>query len=230
MRRSAPGRRYQILISTAGPYGHRLLGIDIECSHRFEREISRGCEGTKPGWVRINFNYFIDEETFEFILAAVHLVARDGWRLLPQYTFDPASGLWRHQLGPADPPLGLHDVTFTGKGSPTHNTATPPRRPQCRSIWLGPRRYCGANRQRRHPPASTSARTSNTCGGSRCLMRCRPDPMGQVGCAVETVADALVDPGGPPPAQPGGGVTQEVTPGSRPVTSGDLWGRTRILP
>ena len=80
------------------------------------------------------------------------------------------------------------------------------------------------------PPASTSARTSNTCGGSRYLMRCRPDPMGQVGCAVETVADALVDPEGPPPAQPGGGVTQEVTPGSRPITSGDLWGRTRILP
>ena len=95
LRRSAPGRRYQILISTAGPYGHRL-GIDIEHSHRFEREISRGCKGTKPGWVRIYFNYFIDEETFKCILAAVHLVARDGWRLFPRYTFDPASCLWRH--------------------------------------------------------------------------------------------------------------------------------------
>ena len=111
--------------SCAGPYGHRLLGIDIERSHRFEREISRGCEGIKPGWVRVNFNYFIDEETFEFILAAVHLVARDGWRLIPQYTFDPASGLWRHQYGPADPPLSLHDVTFTGNGVsyPQHRPA-----------------------------------------------------------------------------------------------------------
>ena len=34
--------------SCAGPYGHRLLGIDIETSHAFEREISRGCEGSSP--------------------------------------------------------------------------------------------------------------------------------------------------------------------------------------
>ena len=47
--------------SCAGPYGHRLLGIDIEQSHEFEREIARGCEGIKPGWVRVNFNYFISD-------------------------------------------------------------------------------------------------------------------------------------------------------------------------
>ena len=67
--------------SCAGPYGHRLLGIDIETSHEFEREIARGCEGIKPGWVRVNFNYFISEAVFEFLLDAVDLVASDGWRL-----------------------------------------------------------------------------------------------------------------------------------------------------
>ena len=56
--------------SCAGPYGHRLLGIDLDRSHEFEREITRGCEGIKPGWVRVNFNYFIDDETFEYLLAA----------------------------------------------------------------------------------------------------------------------------------------------------------------
>ena len=61
--------------SCAGPYGHRLLGIDLETSHAFEREIARGCEGIKPGWVRVNFNYFISEAVFEFILDAVDLVA-----------------------------------------------------------------------------------------------------------------------------------------------------------
>jgi selenocysteine lyase/cysteine desulfurase len=44
--------------SCAGPYGHRLLGIDLATSKEFEREIVRGCEGIKPGWVRVNFNYF----------------------------------------------------------------------------------------------------------------------------------------------------------------------------
>ncbi len=98
--------------SCAGPYGHRLLGIDIETSHEFEREITRGCEGIKPGWVRVNFNYFISEAVFGFILDAVDLLATDGWRLLPEYRFDPATGLWRHRDGAPEPPLSLRDIRY----------------------------------------------------------------------------------------------------------------------
>jgi hypothetical protein len=100
--------------SCAGPYGHRLLGIDPETSHEFEREITRGCEGIKPGWVRVNFNYFISEAVFEFILDAVDLVASEGWRLLPDYEFDAATGLWRHRAGRPEPPLSLHDIRYAG--------------------------------------------------------------------------------------------------------------------
>jgi hypothetical protein len=105
--------------SCAGPYGHRLLGIDIETSHAFEREISRGCEGIKPGWVRVNFNYFISEAVFDYIVRAVTMVARDGWRLLPWYRFEPATGMWRHAAGSPEPPLSLHDVSF-GVGGVTY--------------------------------------------------------------------------------------------------------------
>jgi selenocysteine lyase/cysteine desulfurase len=102
--------------SCAGPYGHRLLGIDLDRSHAFEREIRRGCEGIKPGWVRVNFNYFISETVFEYLLEAVHLVAREGAKLLPDYRFEPATGLWRHRLGPAEPPLRLRDVAYDERG------------------------------------------------------------------------------------------------------------------
>jgi selenocysteine lyase/cysteine desulfurase len=98
--------------SCAGPYGHRLLGIDIERSHRFEREIARGCEGIKPGWVRINFNYFISDAVFEYILEAVHLAATQGWRLLPHYGFEPLSGVWFNRLGLAEPPMSLTDLSY----------------------------------------------------------------------------------------------------------------------
>ncbi|MCC6250415.1 MAG: aminotransferase class V-fold PLP-dependent enzyme [Rubrivivax sp.] len=98
--------------SCAGPYGHRLLGIDLERSREFEREISRGCEGIKPGWTRVNFNYFISEAVFEFIVRAVEMVASDGWRLLPHYRFDPASGIWRHLAGPARVPMSLRDIDY----------------------------------------------------------------------------------------------------------------------
>jgi selenocysteine lyase/cysteine desulfurase len=102
--------------SCAGPYGHRLLGIDIERSHQFEREIARGCEGIKPGWVRVNFNYFISEAVFQYLLDAVHLVADQGRKLLGDYRFDPASGLWRHRRGPVEPPLRLHQLRYDTQG------------------------------------------------------------------------------------------------------------------
>jgi selenocysteine lyase/cysteine desulfurase len=98
--------------SCAGPYGHQLLGIDIDRSHEFEREITAGCEGIKPGWVRVNFNYFVTDAVADYVIAAVAMVARDGWRLLPDYRFDPATGLWRHRAGPVEPPLRLHDLDY----------------------------------------------------------------------------------------------------------------------
>ena len=102
--------------SCAGPYGHRLLGIDLERSHRFEREIARGCEGIKPGWVRMNFNYFISEPVFAYLLDAVNLVAEHGWKLLPDYAFDPATALWRHRRGLVEPPLRLGDLRYDEQG------------------------------------------------------------------------------------------------------------------
>ena len=102
--------------SCAGPYGHYLLGIDLERSHEFEREIGRGCEGIKPGWVRVNFNYFISDVVADYIVEAVRLVAQHGWRLLGDYDFEPATGLWRHRNGPVEPPLRLHQIGFDADG------------------------------------------------------------------------------------------------------------------
>jgi selenocysteine lyase/cysteine desulfurase len=102
--------------SCAGPYGHRLLSIDLDRSREFDREIAHGCEGIKPGWVRVNFNYFISEAVFSYIVEAVRLVAREGWRLLGDYRFEPATGLWRHRQGRAEPPLRLGRVTYDGQG------------------------------------------------------------------------------------------------------------------
>jgi selenocysteine lyase/cysteine desulfurase len=102
--------------SCAGPYGHRLLGIDLERSHRFEREILGGCEGIKPGWVRVSFNYFVSEAVFAYIVEAVAFVATHGWALLPQYRFDPYRGLWRHKDGIVEPPVRLSDLSYDADG------------------------------------------------------------------------------------------------------------------
>ncbi len=137
--------------SCAGPYGHRLLGIDLETSHAFEREIGRGCEGIKPGWVRVNFNYFISDAVFEFILDAVDLVATDGWRALADYAFEPATGLWRHRAGTPEPPLSLRDIAYPGGVMtwPSHRHHEPESRlaaylDEARAILARPLRALGS--------------------------------------------------------------------------------------
>lgn len=114
--------------SCAGPYGHRLLGIDLDRSREFEREISSGCEGIKPGWVRVSFNYFISDEVFRYIVQAVSLVAEHGYKLVPHYRFSPDTGLWRHESGPVEPPLRLGQLTYDADGVlnfPRHDDRAP---------------------------------------------------------------------------------------------------------
>jgi selenocysteine lyase/cysteine desulfurase len=114
--------------SCAGPYGHRLLGIDLDRSHEFEHEIASGCEGIKPGWVRVNFNYFISEAVFSYVVDAVRLVARHGWRLLGEYRFDVAAGRWHHRNGLVEPPLRLTQVSYDPDGEmvyPHHDDRAP---------------------------------------------------------------------------------------------------------
>ncbi len=100
--------------SCAGPYGHRLLGIDLTTSREFEQEVLRGCEGVKPGWTRVNFNYFISETVFQYIVDAVGFVAEHGWKLLPDYHFEPDTGQWRHRRGAPAPPRRLSDLSYRG--------------------------------------------------------------------------------------------------------------------
>lgn len=106
--------------SCAGPYGHRLLGIDLTKSHEIEEEIASGCEGIKPGWVRINFNYFFSDVVVDYIIAAVVFIARQGNHFLTDYIFNPETGIWRHKLGPVEPALHLHDVSYAEDGEMTY--------------------------------------------------------------------------------------------------------------
>lgn len=98
--------------SCAGPYGHALLGIDDERSEHLSHEINLGCEGIKPGWVRVNFNYFISEAVFDFILQAVDIVATHGWKLLPWYEFDTSTAVWHHTDRSQASPFSLSDISY----------------------------------------------------------------------------------------------------------------------
>jgi len=98
--------------SCAGPYGHLLLGLDNARSRALEERSANGDSALRPGWVRLNFNYFISEAEFHYLLDAICLIASDGWRLLPHYTLDPGTGMWRYHGVSPQLPVDLDAFDF----------------------------------------------------------------------------------------------------------------------
>jgi selenocysteine lyase/cysteine desulfurase len=86
--------------SCAGPYGHRLLGIDTETSDRYRAWVRKGYQGIKPGWCRVGFHYAMDDAEADFVIDAVDFLASFGHHFLPLYDFDVHSGMWRHREDP----------------------------------------------------------------------------------------------------------------------------------
>jgi len=131
--------------SCAGPYGHSLLGINMEISRAIEAELDLGNSVLRPGWVRLNFNYFIDEPEFEYLLRAVELVAEHGWRLLPYYHFDDSAGEWRYQGQKASLPSNLDTLKLLDlcQGGEWKKPATVSLEGQCEAAEL---ELCAQNR------------------------------------------------------------------------------------
>lgn len=85
--------------SCAGPYGYDLFGLSHVNPDEAERfaDVIVSHPAFKPGWARINLNYFISHDESEFIVEAVSQIAEHGWKLLPQYVQDPVSGQYLHR-------------------------------------------------------------------------------------------------------------------------------------
>ncbi len=59
----------------AGPYGHRLLGVNHAHSDGLRCEVLAGNDDVKPGWVRLNFSYLVDDKTAQYIIDSVNELA-----------------------------------------------------------------------------------------------------------------------------------------------------------
>lgn len=69
----------------AGPYGHRLLGVGKEQSEAIRKSLSVGGSLEKPGWVRLNFSYLMDDKTASYIIEQVDLLASNVKKYLAKY-------------------------------------------------------------------------------------------------------------------------------------------------
>ncbi|WP_122073398.1 aminotransferase class V-fold PLP-dependent enzyme [Pseudophaeobacter sp. EL27] len=73
----------------AGPYAHRLLGIERDESEALFAALESGKELQKPGWVRLNFSYLMEEEMVQYIIDSVNDLTQRAEELAETYLADP---------------------------------------------------------------------------------------------------------------------------------------------
>lgn len=79
----------------AGPYAHRLLGIDRDASDDLFSDLQAGKEMRKPGWVRLNFSYLMSDDTARYIIASVNELSRNAEEIAAQYSADPSTARFK---------------------------------------------------------------------------------------------------------------------------------------
>merc|ERR1711865_1189628 len=53
-------------------------------------------EFLRPGYTRLSLTYFMHENTVNYILNAIQMISKYGWRLMHLYRFNAKTGEWKH--------------------------------------------------------------------------------------------------------------------------------------
>ena len=86
--------------SCAGTYGHFLLNVDIETSHKIQHQILEGCNTEKPGWVRLSLHPTVTNEEVAIICNSLKELASsiDDWS--QDYEYDSMKNDYVHKNKP----------------------------------------------------------------------------------------------------------------------------------
>ena len=98
--------------SCAGPYGHRMLGLDEITSAALRERVQKGVLGLRPGWCRVNFHYLMTNKEVDFLIQSIRFVADHGHEFLPLYSFDVCTGSWTTRR-----PAGSESAVYGGAGT-----------------------------------------------------------------------------------------------------------------
>lgn len=82
--------------SCAGTYGHFLLNVDQETSHRIKGQIKEGCSTEKPGWIRLSLHPTTTNNELDFICNSLHELCAhiDDWK--KDYIYDALKNDYVH--------------------------------------------------------------------------------------------------------------------------------------
>ena len=84
-----------------------VVGASLQGEYS-EREVLR------PGFVRLNFPFFMDEKTVDFVLEALCFIAKEGWKLLPEVGRDACPRKGDHSRPPGPPTVKTDTARHEG--------------------------------------------------------------------------------------------------------------------
>ena len=85
--------------SCAGTYGHYLLHVDREMSHRITQKINSGDLSEKPGWVRLSLHPTMTNAELDYILASLEKVVANAHNWKDDYVYNRHTGEFDHKDG-----------------------------------------------------------------------------------------------------------------------------------
>ena len=83
--------------SCAGTYGHFLLHVDQETSHKLVNEISLGDLIRKPGWIRMSIHPTTTSAEIEYVCNAIKYLAENHKEWALEYRYDSETNEFIHQ-------------------------------------------------------------------------------------------------------------------------------------
>ncbi len=95
--------------SCAGTYGHYLLHVSKDESHRITDKINQGDLSEKPGWVRLSVHPTMKDEELYFIADAVKQIIHNISDWEKDYMFDKSCGEFFHKDVPRYKPENFSD-------------------------------------------------------------------------------------------------------------------------
>jgi selenocysteine lyase/cysteine desulfurase len=86
----------------AGTYGHYLLDVTYEDSHKITQLINSGDLSVKPGWVRLSLHPTMSDEELEIFADACRQIVKniDSWK--KDYIYNKKKNEFRHLTEPED--------------------------------------------------------------------------------------------------------------------------------
>jgi selenocysteine lyase/cysteine desulfurase len=86
----------------AGTYGHFLLDVSYDKSHKITEKINSGDLSEKPGWIRLSLHPSMTNKELYFVIDAIKQINENHEIWSTDYVYNNQTNEFRHQNEPMD--------------------------------------------------------------------------------------------------------------------------------